>query len=119
MHQNAANVLPGIVFCKSLYMVPDIDKSLDKVSRLLTLGCVMIIVCERILPEFPAYSIKRFEKKVEASIIGRADPTGNYLYEDGNTGVRSKTQALLTDSNCWIIRCTQRIAYGKQETISA
>jgi ubiquinone/menaquinone biosynthesis C-methylase UbiE len=51
-----------IIFCQSLYMFPDLRSVMDKVSKLLVSGGIIMITCERITPEFPIYSINSVKK---------------------------------------------------------
>lgn len=71
-----------ILFCQCLYMFPDLDKVLDKVSGLLAPDGILMVVCERITLEYSIYSINGFKKKLRQLLKGRADSSGNHNYED-------------------------------------
>jgi SAM-dependent methyltransferase len=69
-------------FCQSLYMFPNLDEALAKIRRLLVQGGLIIIACERIVSSYPWYSPRYTLRKIKRLIRGRADPSGNYAYED-------------------------------------
>jgi len=71
-----------VIFCQSLYMFPDINKVLEKVSRLLAPDGIIMIVCERITPEFQLYSINGLRRILKRLLKRRQDSTGNYFYND-------------------------------------
>jgi SAM-dependent methyltransferase len=71
-----------VLFCQSLYMFPFLDEVLAKVSKLLVPEGMIMVVCERITPEFPFFSINSLKRRLKQFLGGRADSSGNYYYED-------------------------------------
>lgn len=70
------------IFCQSLYMFPNLDKTLAKIRGLLVKGGLIIVACERIVSFYPWYSPRYILRKTKHLIRGRGDSTGNYAYED-------------------------------------
>ncbi|WP_319508434.1 class I SAM-dependent methyltransferase [uncultured Methanolobus sp.] len=70
------------VFCQALYMFPDLNMVLKRVSELLVPGGLLIVACERITPEYPICSVKGIKRKAIHRLKGRADSTGNNFYTD-------------------------------------
>lgn len=96
-----ANHYQTVLFCQSLYMFPDINKVLEKASKLLAQGGIIMIVCERITQEFPFYSIIGLTRTLKRLLKGRQDSSGNYFYDDKeyrsaiiNSGLTYKFQLL-------------------------
>ena len=71
-----------VLFCQSLYMFPSLNKVLAKASKLLAPGGMLMVVCERITPEFPFFSINSFKRRLKRLLRRRADSSGNHYYED-------------------------------------
>lgn len=71
-----------VLFCQSLYMFPLLDEVLAKVSKLLTHDGMIMVVCERIIPELPFFSINSLKRRLKRLLRGRADSSGNCCYED-------------------------------------
>jgi len=70
------------IFCQSLYMFPDLEKTLAKTRDILVKGGLLIVACERIIASYPLYSPYYFLKKIKQFIRGRADTSENCGYED-------------------------------------
>lgn len=76
------NCYQTIIFCQSLYMFPDLNKILDKVRELLSEDGILLVIGERITPEYPFLSINYLKKRMKKLLMGRTDISGNYFYED-------------------------------------
>lgn len=71
-----------VLFCQSLYMFPFLDEVLAKVSKLLVPDGMIMVVCERITPELPFFSINSFKRQLKRLLRRRTDLSGNHYYED-------------------------------------
>lgn len=74
---NSFNV---IVFVQALYMFEDMDRVLRKVQELLVPGGVLIVACERLVPEFSEnpFAIANLKRWLRWLLKGRSDISGNY-----------------------------------------
>ncbi len=89
----------GVAWTSAL--LSGLDKVLEKVSKLLVPGGIIMIVCERIAPEFPIYSINGLTRTLKRLLKRRQDSSGNYFYDDKeyrsaivNAGLTYKFQLL-------------------------
>lgn len=71
-----------ILFCQSLYMYSDLDSVLKRVFTMLREGGVLMVVCERITPEYSIYSPQYYLRKIKQMLKGRSDYSGNNFYVD-------------------------------------
>jgi ubiquinone/menaquinone biosynthesis C-methylase UbiE len=73
-----------ILFCQSLYMYQDLDSVLQKVYRMLVKGGFIMVVCERIIPEYSLLSARHYLRKLLRLLKGRSDSSGRCFYADSD-----------------------------------
>lgn len=71
-----------ILFCQALYMYQDLDSVLKKVFSMLRENGVLMVVCERITPEYSKSSPQYYFRKIKQILKGRSDHSGNNFYVD-------------------------------------
>ena len=70
------NSFDAAVFVQSLYMFPDPAAALARVRKLLVPGGLLIISCERIIPEHPLFSREFYKQRIGWFIYGKVDASG-------------------------------------------
>lgn len=71
-----------VLFVQSLYMFPDLKETLGHAHRLLVSGGLVVVACERIVPDHSPFSFGYYRTRLRRLFRGRADVSGNHGYVD-------------------------------------
>jgi SAM-dependent methyltransferase len=77
-----AGVFDVVIFCQSLYMFQNLRQTLKRVNELLVPGGILVVVCERIVPNYPFYNVGFLKRKLKKLIKYNVDLSGSHGYTD-------------------------------------